>query len=111
MIERLDLIEKRYDEINDLLMSPDVLSNINKSRELSIELSNIEETTKVYREYKKVLSDITETKEMTHDSDPDLSSFAKEELGRLEEEKVNLEDKLKILLIPKDENDGKNVIM
>ena len=111
MIERLDLIEKRYEEINELLVSPEVISDIKRSRELSIEHANLEETVLVYRQYKKVLDDIVSTKEMTHDSDVDISSMAKEELTSLEEEKVNLEDKLKILLIPKDENDGKNVIM
>ena len=109
MIERLDLLEKRYEEINNLLMQNEIISDVRKSRELSIELKGIEETVKTYREYKKVLSDIEESKEMTHD--PEIAEFAKEELTRLNEEKLNLEDKLKILLLPKDENDGKNVIM
>ena len=109
MIERLDLLEKRYDEINNLLMQSDIISDVKASRELSIELKGIEETVITYRNYKKVLSDIEESKEMTHD--PEIAEFAKEELARLNEEKISLEDKLKILLLPKDENDGKNVIM
>ena len=109
MIERLDLLEKRYEEINSLLMQNDIISDVKKSRELSIELKSIEETIITYRKYKKVLSDIEESKEMTHD--PEISDFAKEELSRLNEEKDKLEDELKILLLPKDENDGKNVIM
>ena len=109
MIERLDLLEKRYDEINNLLMQNDIISDVKASRELSIELKGIEETVITYRKYKKVLSDIEDSKEMTHD--PEIAEFAKEELTRLNEEKINLEDKLKILLLPKDENDGKNVIM
>jgi peptide chain release factor 1 len=109
MIERLDLLEKRFDEINNLLMQNDVVSDVTKSRELSIELKGIEETVITYRKYKKVLSDIEETKEMTHDAE--IADFAREELTRLNEEKIKLEDELKILLLPKDENDGKNVIM
>ncbi len=109
MIERLDLLEKRYDEINNLLMQNDIISDVKKSRELSIELKSIEETVTVYRKYKKVLSDIEESREMIHD--PEIADFAKEELVRLNEEKTNLEEELKILLLPKDENDGKNVIM
>ena len=109
MIERLDLIEKRYEEIKNLLMQNDVLTDVKRSRELSIELSSLEETVEVYRQYKKVLEDIKESKEMIHD--PELGEFAKEELERLEIEKTNFEEKLKILLLPKDENDGKNVIM
>ena len=109
MIERLDLIEKRYDEINNLLMQPEIISDIKRSRELSIELSSIEETVSVYRKYKKVLNDIEESKEMLHDAE--LGDFAKEELSNLNEEKEKLENELKVLLLPKDENDGKNVIM
>ena len=109
MIERLDLLEKRFDEINSLLMQNDIISDVSKSRELSIELKSIEDAVNAYRKYKKVLSDIEETKEMVHD--PEIADFAKEELTRLNEEKINLEEELKILLLPKDENDGKNVIM
>ena len=109
MIERLELLEKRYDEINNLLMQNDIISDVSKSRELSIELKSIEEAVNAYRKYKKVLSDIEESREMTHD--PEIADFAKEELTRLNEEKVKLEDEMKILLLPKDENDGKNVIM
>ena len=109
MIERLDLIEKRYNEINEELMKPEILSDVKKSRELSIELSSIEETVNKYREYKKVLNDISESKEMTHD--PEIADFAKEELVRLGLEEGKLLDELKILLLPKDPNDGKNVIM
>ena len=109
MIERLDLLEKRYDEINNLLMQNDVISDVKKSRELSIELKSIEDAVIAYRKYKKVLSDIEESKEMIHD--PEIADFAKEELTRLNDEKNNLEEELKILLLPKDENDGKNVIM
>ena len=109
MIDRLDLMEKRFDEINSLLMQNEGITNLDRSRELSIELRNLEETVNVYREYKKVLRDIQESKEMLHD--PEIADFAKEELTRLNEEQTKLEDKLKILLLPKDPNDGKNVIM
>ena len=109
MIERLDLIEDRYNEINNMLMDSEVLSNINKSRELSKELSNIEETVQVYRQYKDVLNAIEDTKEMLNDKE--MAEIAREELSVLENEKVELEGKLEILLIPKDKNDGKNVII
>ena len=109
MIERLDLIEKRFNEINEELMKPEILSDVKKSRELSIELSSIEETVNTYRKYKKVLSDIEETKEMLHDSE--IAEYAKEELTRLNSEEESLLEELKVLLLPKDPNDGKNVIM
>ena len=109
MIERLDLIEKRYNEISDLLIQNDVISDVKRSRDLSIELSNIEDTVTTYGMYKHVLHEIEESKEMIHD--PEIADFAKEELIKLEKEKVELEERLKVLLLPKDENDGKNVIM
>ena len=109
MIERLDLIEKRFNEINEELMKPEVLSDVKKSRELSIELSSIEETVTTYRKYKKVLSDIEESREMLHD--PEIADYAKEELTRLNSEEERLLEELKVLLLPKDPNDGKNVIM
>lgn len=109
MIERLNLIEARYEEINQLLMDSSVLSDINKSKDLSKELSDIEETVLVYRHYKDVLNALKDTKEMLNDSE--MAEIAKEELASLENEKGDLEGKLEILLIPKDKNDGKNVII
>jgi len=109
MIERLNLIEDRYNEINSLLMDSSVLSDISKSRELSKELANIEETVLVYRRYKNLLDGIIDTKEMLKDEE--MAEIAKEELTLLEEGKIELEGKLEILLIPKDKNDGKNVII
>ena len=109
MIERLELIEKRYNEINELLMTPEVLSNVKQSKELSIELSTIEDTVKCFKEYKSVLNDLTSAHEMLEDKE--LAEFAMEEIKNLSLKKENLEHELEILLIPKDKNDLKNVIM
>ena len=109
MIERLEVIEKRYQDIQTELANPEVYSDMNKMKSLSKEASDLEETVNVYHEYKKVLSGITDTKEMI--KDPEMGELAKEELVSLEENKSKLEEKLEILLIPKDPNDGKNVIV
>lgn len=109
MIERLDATEKKYTNLQTELMNEEVLKDINKTRELSKEMSELEETVNVYREYKKVLEDIPETKEMVKDEE--LKEMAKEELKALEEKKEKLEHDLEILLIPKDPNDSKNVIV
>ena len=109
MIERLELIEQRYNEINNMLMDPSIVSDINKSRELSKELSSIEDTVTVFRDYKRVLNDLEESHEMAHD--PEIAEFANEEIVRLEAEKTDFEKQLEVLLIPKDKNDGKNVII
>ena len=109
MIERLEATEKKYMDLQQELMSEEVLKDINKTRELSKEMSDLEETVTVYREYKKVLEAIPETKEMLKDDE--LKDIAKEELNDLEAKKEKLEHDLEILLIPKDPNDNKNVIV
>ena len=109
MLERLELTEKRYNESQELLMDPSVLNDIKKSRELSIEASNLEDIVNCYKKYKQVLSDLEEANLMLKDQD--LKDFALEEINRLEEEKSNLDHELEVLLIPKDKNDAKNVIV
>ena len=109
MIERLEATEKKYIDLQQELMSEEVLKDINKTRELSKEMSELEEVVTVYREYKKVIEAIPETKEMLKDDE--LKDIAKEELKDLEEKKEKLEQDLEILLIPKDPNDNKNVIV
>lgn len=109
MIERLDLTEKRYNDIQNLLMDPNIISDIKKSRELSIEASNLEDVVNCYKKYKQVLSDLAEAKIMVKEED--LKDFALEEIERLQVEKENLEAELEKLLIPRDKNDSKNVIM
>ena len=109
MIERLDIIKNRYDELSKELMDPEVLSNVKKTTELSKEASSLEETVNCYKKYNSVIDDIESAKEMLKDSE--MAEFAKEELEVLEKEKKDLEKKLEILLIPKDPDDGKNVIV
>ncbi len=109
MIERLEAIEKHYQEIEQELTNPEVLSDINKTRNLSKEMSELEETVQVFRDYRKVCNDLEEAKEMQKDKE--LGELAKEEIPGLEEKKTNLEQQLEVLLIPKDPNDSKNVIV
>lgn len=109
MIERLEATLTKYNQLQTELMSEDVLKNINKTREISKEIADLEEVVNEYKSYKKVLESIEDTKEML--SDEELKEIAKEELKTLEEEKESIEKELEILLIPKDPNDSKNVIM
>ena len=109
MIERLDAIVSRYNEINSELSSPDIVNDIKKMTELSREQTRLGETVEVYNRYKTVLTNIEEDKELVKDSE--LGEFAREELSMLEEEKVDLEKKLEVLLLPHDPNDEKNVIL
>ncbi len=109
MIERLNIIEERYNELTQKLMDPEILSNIKESTKLSKEQADIKDVVEEYQKYKKILADLDEAKEMI--KDPELSEFAKEESEKLTNQKEETEKKLEILLIPKDPNDGKNVIV
>jgi len=109
MIERLEATLTKYNQLQTELMSEDVLKNINKTREISKEIADLEEVVTEYKKYKKVLESIVDTKEMLNDDE--LKEIAKDELKTLEEEKENIEKNLEILLIQKDPNDSKNVIM
>ena len=109
MIERLEATLEKYNHLQEELTKPEVLSDIKKTKEYSKEMASLEDVVNCYKKYKKVLSEIESTKEMT--KDPELGEMAKEELKDLEEEKEKLDGELEILLIPKDPNDGKNVVM
>ena len=79
MIERLNNIESRYNDLTNELMNPDVISDIKKTLELTKEQSTLSETYEAYQEYKKILNDIEAANEMLKDSD--LQEFAKEEIN------------------------------
>ena len=108
MLERLQAIEDKYNELNEELTKPEVLSDIKKTTSLSKEIRDLEEPVNCYKKYKKIVEDIEDTKEMI--KDPEMEEMAREELKSLEEEKTKLEQEIEILLIPKDPNDSKNVI-
>ncbi|SFE09425.1 bacterial peptide chain release factor 1 (bRF-1) [Lentibacillus persicus] len=112
MLERLQSLEDRYDKLNELLSDPDVISDTNKLREYSKEQAGLEEVVQAYRTYKDVEQQLNGTKEMLEDeSDDEMQEMAKAELEDLSEQKEELEERLRILLLPKDPNDDKNVFM
>jgi len=109
MIERLDIVEKRYNEINEELLKPEILSDYSKQKKLSQERGNLEEIVNKYQEYKTTTSEIEGLKEML--SDPEMQDIAKTELEVLEPKLETIITDIEFLLIPKDENDGKDIIM
>ena len=109
MIDRLEAILNRYNEISSELSKPEIVNDIKKMTELSKEQTRLEETVSVYERYKKVLEGIEEDKELIKDKE--LGEMAKEELVMLEQERVEIEEKLQVLLLPHDPNDEKNVIV
>ncbi|EAE6184185.1 peptide chain release factor 1 [Listeria monocytogenes] len=112
MYDRLQAVADRYDELNELLSDPDVVSDPKRLRDLSKEQSGITATVETYREYKNVNEQINETKELLGEKlDDEMREMAKEEFAELQKEKADLEERLKLLLVPKDPNDDKNVIL
>lgn len=112
MFDRLQAVEDRYDRLNELLSDPSIVNDLNKLREYSKEQSDIQDTVLAYREYKVVQVQLKEAKEMLNEKiDPEMRDMVKEELSELEDQVEEIEARLKILLIPKDPNDDKNVIM
>ena len=109
MLERLIAIEEKYNELKEELSKPEVLSNIKKTLELTKEQASLKDAYDAYQKYKKIENDLTEAKEMT--KDPELGEYAKEEINKLNSEKEELEKQIEVLLLPKDPNDGKNVIV
>ena len=108
MIQRLEGVEKRYEELNGLISDPNVISNQNEWKKLMKEHSDIEDIVIKYREYKKVQQAMEDAKEMLND--PELKELAAMEFEEAKEALPKIEEELKILLIPKDPNDDKNVI-
>ncbi|MEQ2129097.1 peptide chain release factor 1 [Caldanaerobacter subterraneus KAk] len=111
MIEKLQAIEDRYVELSQKISDPNVISNVEEWRKYVKEHAAIEDIVLKYREYKKVLEEIKATEELLSSQDEELKEMAEEELSQLEEKKEKLMEEIKILLLPKDPNDEKNVIM
>ncbi|MDN6639473.1 MAG: peptide chain release factor 1 [Tetragenococcus sp.] len=110
--DQLQKIENRYKELGELMSDPDVIADTNRFMKLSKEESDLRETVQVYQRYKKVEEDISEDEEMLSENlDEEMTELAKQELADLKKEEAELEDQIKILLLPKDPNDDKNIIM
>ncbi|MEQ6377015.1 peptide chain release factor 1 [Bacillaceae bacterium S4-13-56] len=112
MIDRIQSLEDRYEKLNELLSDPEVISDTKKLREYSKEQSELQAVVEAYREYKEVSEGLKDAKEMLDgESDADMREMVKQEISELADRKEELEEQMKILLLPKDPNDDKNVIM
>jgi peptide chain release factor 1 len=109
MIERLENIQKKYNDLNEQLMSEEVIKDIKKAASISKQKVALESVVEAYEKYKGILMQIEDAKSLIHDEE--LGAMAREELISLEEAKSKMESDIEILLIPKDENDMKNVII
>ena len=111
MFDKLDFILEKYEELSMKVSDPDVINNQPLWQKHIKEMGEMEPIVNKYREYKKAKEGIAEAKEMLEMGDEELRELAKMELSELEDQIPAMEEELKILLLPKDPNDEKNVIL
>ena len=111
LLERLQTVEKRYEELTQILMDPSIANDIQKMTQASKEQASLEKAYNLYEEYKALLDGIEEAKELLNENDPEIKEMAKIELEELEKKQPIMEHDIQIELIPKDPNDEKNVVM
>lgn len=112
MFQKLDAVEKRFEELTQKISDPDVIANQAEWRELMKEHAELEPIVEKYREYKRVQKSFEEAKEMTEDPtlDKELKDLAEVEMMEAKEKLPEIEEEIKVLLLPKDKDDDKNVI-
>jgi peptide chain release factor 1 len=111
MLERLQELEARYEELNMLLTDPDVIADHRRVEEIARERSSLESVVRLYREYQANTQALDEARTLSHDDDTEVRELAREELERLEPERERLDQELRVALLPKDPADERNVIM
>jgi len=112
MIDRLKQIESRYDELTQALASPEIISDSSRYQKTARAHSELAPVVEKYREYKDLKSGIAESKAVLgEETDPEMRAYAQEELEKLDARAAQVEQQLKLLLVPKDPNDEKNVVL
>ena len=112
IFDKLQAVADRYDELNELISDPEVIADTARFMKLSKEEGSLRETVEKYNEYKQVMQTIKDDEEMLREiDDPDLTAMTKDEIASSKERQATLEKELEVLLIPKDPNDDKNIIM
>ena len=112
LLKKLEEKAVRYEEVNELVQDPDLIRDQKKYKDVMREHSHLTALMESYEEYKKVLQGIEDSKIIiTEEDDQEMKEMAREELRELEEKKPQLEDKIKMLLIPPDPLEEKNIIM
>ncbi len=111
MTDRLKIMEERYEEINSLLIQPEIVCDVKKLTELSKEQRSLEKPVMLFREQKKLEAAIPDLKEMKKSGDAEMAEMAELELAETEKRLEELAEEIKVLLLPKDPNDEKNVVV
>ncbi|GAB2542898.1 peptide chain release factor 1 [Rufibacter soli] len=112
MLDKLEAIKRRFEEVNEQLIQPDVVSDLKRYKSLNKEFKDLEKIVAEYERYKLLLSNIDHTKEViSTEKDEDFREMAKEELDELLPQREEMEERIKEMLIPKDPDDSKDIIM
>ncbi len=112
MLDQLEIIDKRYQELNEQMATPEVASDLKQLQVLAQERASIESLVTKYRQYKATSRSLEETRTMLSDGlDEEMTEMVKQEIEKLESEQDHLLEELKLALVPKDPNDGKDIIM
>ncbi|WP_372632819.1 peptide chain release factor 1 [Cohnella sp.] len=112
MLDRLQVLADRYEKLNELLSDPDVVNDSTRLRTYAKEQAGLEEAYRAYEEYKQVLAQLQDAKAMLEDKlDDEMREMVKLEIEELDERRAELEEKVRFLLLPKDPNDGKDIIV
>lgn len=112
MIEKLELIKERFQEVSKMIVDPEVIADMKRYVKLNKEYKDLGKIVDCYDKYQDVVNNIASNKEIIEtEDDPDFKAMAEEDLKSLEVEKVDLEEELKQLMIPKDPEDAKNCVM
>jgi peptide chain release factor 1 len=111
MFAKLEAVEKRFQDLEALLADPDIIGKRAEFQKLSKERADLVELVDNFRKHKQVLADIEANKPLLEEKDPEMRTMAREEIARLNVEREQLEEKLKVLLLPKDPQDDKNIVL
>jgi len=111
LFDKLADVEARYEAMGTQLSQPDIAADQNRFKQLMKEYSHLRDVVEVYREWRGFNDELSDARELLADEDEDLRDMAREELSRLEPQVEDWERKLKFLLLPKDPNEGRNVIL
>lgn len=111
MLDKIEELERRYNELESLLSDPAILGNQGEFRKFNKEHSELSALVSVYREYKKLLAEMNDNRELVAESDLEIRAMAEAELEELEARRKELEEEIKLLLLPKDPNDDRSVVL
>src|SRR6185436_16497032 len=109
--QKLDQLEKRFEDLNRQMADPSVISDADQYRKVTKQHSELAEVVSTYREWKKATDALSQARPMLEEKDPDLRAMAEEEIAKLEPELLRFEEEFKVLLLPKDPLDDKNVVL